>query len=89
MARKMVTQATRELEEAACKLNGDEILIKREPKELGNSARGSPFHGVTRNKEKWQVMITVCQRKCYQGAFVCPEEASRIYDEAAICIFGL
>ena len=89
MAKKLVAKAKEELLEEASKLEPEQTLLYREPKELGCSAWGSPYHGVTRNKEKWQVMITVCQRKCYQGAFESPEEASIVYDKAAICIFGL
>ena len=51
--------------------------------------RGSRFRGISKNKGKWQVMITFYHSKVYMGALPCEELAARTYDRLAILTKGL
>lgn len=62
---------------------------KKDPKISADNYRGSRFWGVSKNKSKWQVMITLNHYKEYKGGFESEEEAARMYDKKSICTFGL
>jgi hypothetical protein len=51
--------------------------------------RGSRFWGVSKNKSKWQVMITLNHYKEYKGGFDTEDDAAKLYDRKSICTFGL
>mmetsp|Transcript_20264 Transcript_20264/g.19941 ORF Transcript_20264/g.19941 Transcript_20264/m.19941 type:complete len:276 (-) Transcript_20264:85-912(-) len=63
--------------------------IKKDPKISAYNYRGSKYWGVSKNKSKWQVMITLNHFKEYQGGFESEEAAARMYDKKSICTFGL
>ncbi len=71
------------------------IFTKREKKLRKNANhaaktyRGSRFWGVSKNKNKWQVMITLNHFKEYNGGYSDEFEAARTYDRKSICTFGL
>lgn len=74
----------------------DRIVFKKRSKKLRKNAkhndvnyRGSRFWGVSKNKSKWQVMITLNHYKEYNGGFSDELEAARVYDKKSICTFGL
>lgn len=62
---------------------------KKDPKISADNYRGSRFWGVSKNKSKWQVMITLNHYKEYKGGFDTEEQAARMYDKKSICTFGL
>jgi hypothetical protein len=62
---------------------------KKDPKISADNYRGSRFWGVSKNKSKWQVMITLNHFKEYKGGFDNEESAARFYDKKSICTFGL
>ena len=51
--------------------------------------RGSRYRGISKNKGKWQVMITFFHSKVYMGALPSEEQAARTYDRLAILTKGL
>lgn len=51
--------------------------------------RGSKFRGVSRNKNKWQMMIMINQKKVYVGAIASENDAAKYYDSIAIICQGL
>ncbi len=53
------------------------------------SFRGSRFRGVSKNKQKWQVLISIGAHKQYTGGILSEEQAARTYDRKSICTFGL
>ena len=74
----------------------DRTIFKKRSKKLRKNAkhndanyRGSRFWGVSKNKSKWQVMITLNHYKEYNGGFSDELEAARVYDKKSICTFGL
>ena len=76
-------------------LDDSEIFQQRTKKLRKNAKhedinyRGSRFWGVSKNKSKWQVMITLNHYKEYNGGFSDEFEAARVYDKKSICTFGL
>lgn len=65
------------------------ILIEAKPKRAHHNMgtddfRGSKFRGVSRNKNKWQMMIMINQKKVYVGAIHTENDAARYYDSIAI-----
>jgi len=78
------------------KSEADRVIFKKRTKKLRKNAkhddvnyRGSRFWGVSKNKSKWQVMITLNHYKEYNGGFSDELEAARVYDKKSICTFGL
>lgn len=65
------------------------IIISARPKELPRDFaqtrfRGSRHRGVSRNKNKWQMMFMLHRSRIYVGALHSEEEAARLYDIVAI-----
>lgn len=54
-----------------------------------NEFRGSKYRGVSRNKNKWQMMIMINQKKVYVGAIGNEHDAAKYYDSIAIICQGL
>lgn len=76
--------------------NEEDVIFKKRVKKLRKNAkhddesyRGSRYWGVSKNKSKWQVMITLNHYKEYNGGFSDELEAARVYDRKSICTFGL
>ena len=76
--------------------NPEEVVIRGQPKTLRRGSlydaedfRGSRFRGVSKNKEKWQVMVTLYHRKEYKGGIESETEAARLYDRRSILTYGL
>ena len=75
-------------------LSNFEIALPGRPKMVkagyGNkNFRGSRFRGVSKNKQKWQILISVGPHKQYTGGLMTEEKAARLYDRKAISTFGL
>lgn len=78
------------------KTTDNHIIFQKRLKKLRKNAqhgaesyRGSRYWGVSKNKSKWQVMITLNHYKEYNGGFSDEDEAARVYDRKSICTFGL
>jgi AP2-like factor, euAP2 lineage len=52
-------------------------------------AIGSKYRGVSRNKNKWQVMIMGNFKKFYIGGIKTELEAAKLYDKLAIFYHGI
>ncbi|CAI2374765.1 unnamed protein product [Moneuplotes crassus] len=63
--------------------------VKKDPKISEEDYRGSKYWGVSKNKARWQVMITLNHYKEYKGGFETEDEAAKMYDKKSICTFGL
>ena len=50
--------------------------------------RRSKYRGVSKNGNKWQVLIMVNNKKCYLGSYPSEELAARVYDIYAIKSYG-
>jgi hypothetical protein len=75
-------------------MNQSSIVIDAKPKRphhnMGTDLfRGSKYRGVSRNKNKWQMMIMINQQKVYIGAIYSENEAARYYDAIAIMCQGI
>lgn len=69
--------------------NSSKTIIEAKPKRphqnMGNDKfRGSKFRGVSKNKNKWQMMIMINQKKVYVGAIQSEIDAAKYYDHIAI-----
>lgn len=49
----------------------------------------SKYRGVSKNGNKWQVLIMINNKKYYKGSYLSEEIAARIYDFMAIKFFGM
>jgi len=72
----------------------NKIIVDAKPKRIhhnigGNNFRGSRFRGVSKNKNKWQMMIMINQKKVYIGAIQNEDDAAKYYDHIAIISQGL
>jgi hypothetical protein len=80
----------------ACKneKDGETTIIEAKPKRPHQNMgadmfRGSKFRGVSRNKNKWQMMIMINQKKVYIGAIQHENDAAKYYDSIAIICQGM
>ena len=55
---------------------------------LKNNKRSSKYRGVSRNGNKWQVLIMINRKKTYIGNYESEEEAAKAYDQYAIKYHG-
>ena len=51
--------------------------------------RSSKYRGVSKNENKWQVLMMVNNKKCYLGNYPSEDLAARIYDIQAIKSWGI
>ena len=51
--------------------------------------RSSKYRGVSKNGNKWQVLIMINNKKCYLGNYPSEDLAARIYDIQAIKSWGI
>jgi hypothetical protein len=49
----------------------------------------SKYRGVSKNGNKWQVLIMINNKKCYIGSYISEEIAARVYDILAIKFRGI
>jgi hypothetical protein len=91
-----IAEERRRLIKKLTSCEGDKIIFQRraksnqkDPKVTADNYRGSKFWGVSKNKSKWQVMITLNHFKEYKGGFEDELSAARFYDKKSICTFGL
>ncbi len=76
--------------------NGSQIIIEGRAKKhnanqfsSADTFRGSTYRGVSKNKNKWQMMIMGNFKKVYVGAIENEREAAYLYDKIAIILHGL
>ena len=67
----------------------DEKLKRAYQNINGDKFRGSKYRGVSKNKNKWQMMIMINQKKVYIGAIQDEIDAAKYYDHIAIISQGL
>lgn len=53
------------------------------------TVRGSKYRGVSKNGNKWQVLVMGNQKKQYSGSIKDEGQAARLYDKFAIKNLGL
>ena len=90
-----INEERRRLIEKLENCDDDRIVFKRRVKTAkktqanAENYRGSKYWGVSKNKSKWQVMITLNHYKEYKGGFDTEDDAAKLYDRKSICTFGL
>ena len=74
------------------KIKDKELELKKEELRLYNLQniykRSSKYRGVSRNGNRWQVLIMINRKKTYIGNFESEEDATRAYDQYAIKYHG-
>ena len=74
------------------KIKDKELESKKEELRLYNLQniykRSSKYRGVSRNGNRWQVLIMINRKKTYIGNFESEEDATRAYDQYAIKYHG-
>lgn len=79
-----------ELKQACAKIQDENvIIIKGSTRFKNQTGRGSKYRGVSKNGNKWQVLVMGNQRKSYSGSIVTEKEAAKVYDKLAIRNLGL
>eukprot|EP00347_Sterkiella_histriomuscorum_P016005 403354863 len=75
-------------------MDDKQTLVHAKPKRNHSNVnqegfRGSMFRGVSKNKNKWQMMIMGNFKKMYVGAIDQEQDAAQLYDKVAIFTHGL
>ena len=63
-------------------------MLEEQLKRINFYKRGSKFRGVSRNRNKWQVLIMINRKKTFIGNFDSEEDAAKAYDKMAIQYHG-
>ncbi|CAI2362567.1 unnamed protein product [Moneuplotes crassus] len=78
------------------KMSEEDLVVKGKPKRnlktfsaQHEDFRGSRYRGVSKNKGKWQMTLTLNNKRLYKGGFRTEIEAAREYDKLSIQNFGL
>ena len=66
-----------------------QVIIQGQYRNKQQTVRGSRFRGVSKNGNKWQVLVMGNQRKQYSGSIRDETSAARMYDRFAIKNLGL
>jgi len=67
----------------------DYIIIPGQIRFKSQTVRGSKFRGVSKNGNKWQVLVMGNQKKQYSGSIKDETNAAKMYDKFAIKNLGL
>jgi len=65
------------------------VIIKGQSRLKSQTQRGSRYRGVSKNGNKWQVLVMGNQKKQYSGSIRDELTAARLYDKFAIKNLGL
>ena len=72
------------------KIEDDEyVIIQGQVRFKSQTVRGSKFRGVSKNGNKWQVLVMGNQKKQYSGSIKDETQAAKLYDKFAIKNLGL
>ena len=69
----------------------NQVLLKSKNKSVfmqTRSHRGSKFRGVSKNGDKWQVMVVSGDMKKYIGAITNEDAAGKLYDKYSLIMQG-
>lgn len=64
-------------------------IIKGQTRHKSQTVRGSQYRGVSKNGNKWQVLVMGNQKKSYSGSIKDEITAAKTYDKLAIKNLGL
>eukprot|EP00347_Sterkiella_histriomuscorum_P008015 403346693 len=67
----------------------DHIIIPGQVRFKSQTVRGSKYRGVSKNGNKWQVLVMGNQKKQYSGSIKDELMAAKMYDKFAIKNLGL
>lgn len=72
------------------KIKDEEVaIIQGQVRYKSQTVRGSKFRGVSKNGNKWQVLVMGNQKKQYSGSIKDELTAAKLYDKYAIKNLGL